>query len=175
MEVVFLIKRCLYFLFLILLTISFAGCVVNNDSQSTTADSTLATTEPAAQDPLLTFLDIMPNATIHEVVRCDLDANNEEDCIVLFSSDDKVKPITAGVSVCLSNSLYSAIDLAPESNLVFDSKASLTYNKDTPIISVHLKDPSNETTYLFEVEYIYNQTSQSANFKIHSQIISNGG
>lgn len=168
-------KRCFCFLFLFLLAVLFAGCVGGNDPQSTTAYSTLATTEPKAQDPLLTFQDIIPNATIHEVLCCDLDENNEEDYIILFSSDENAKPTTAGLSVCLSNSLYSAIDLAPESNLVFDSKPSLTYNNNTPIISVHLKDPSNETIYLFEVEYIYNQTSQSAEFKIHSRIITNGG
>ena len=172
MEVTNLIKRCFYFLFLILLTISFAGCVVNNDPQSTTADSTLATTEPAAQDPLLTFQDIMPNAVIHDVVRCDLDANNEEDCIVLFSTDDITKPVTAGISACMNDAPHTYVDLGGESGFVFQSQASFVYNNGIPTISVQLKDPNTGTVYLYQVECSYDSSAKHVNYKINSQILS---
>lgn len=154
------------------------GCTSNQETKPTTIGSeiifpntvTIEPTSVATLDPLADFSSIIPDADVYDSLSYDLDNNGEDDYIILYSVDNDSESISAGLSVCLSKSLYSAINLDSNNELTFASGITLTKNSDTPVISVDLKDPASGTIYTYVIEYTIDSTKREVNYAISSTI-----
>lgn len=163
-------KRFMCLLALLLVVCSIFGCAnpktgnagVSN-SNELPQDSTVEMPEDLLQD----FTNIIPDAVIHDVIREDMDGDGTEDHIILYTSEEK--PVYAGVSVCLTDSNHSAVDLSGDREWKFSSKATVIWEEDVPIISVCLTDPADGTLYQYDVAYTYDSANKEVNYKISSR------
>ena len=115
----------------------------------------------------MNFMDYVPDAKIFDKKEFDLDDNGENDYIILYSS--KTEKTSTGLAVFLSNSNYGAIGLDADNVLIYTSPINIIFEGKKPIISVDLRDPSNNTLYNYKVEYMVDTFNHETNFKISSE------
>lgn len=132
------------------------------------ADS-VPTTEDSSYSPLQDFIQMIPDAEIHDTLEYDLDGNGETDYIILYSSQEL--SCNCGLSVCLANSMYSGIDLDSDQLFQFASGAELDFIDGVPVISVELENPENKTHYLYTIEYSVDKSNKFVNYAIASEIM----
>lgn len=131
----------------------------------------LATKAELTDFVLSEFESIMPEAKIFDFLICDIDGNELEDYIILFSKASDTNPVAAGLSVCLDDSMWSGIDLASGTDFAFCSAPSVRFEDAMPIISVKIQDTKSNIEYLYEVEFSYDSKSREANYSIKTDIL----
>lgn len=131
----------------------------------------LATKAELPDFVLSEFESIMPESRIFDYLICDIDGNELEDYIILFSKASDTTPVAAGLSVCLDNSMWSGIDLASGTDFVFCSAPSVRFEDDTPIISLEIQDTNSNIKYLYEVEFSYDSKNREANYSIKTELL----
>lgn len=158
-------RKIVFFLALNLLI----GCTLCSCAPNSITPSTAGNDLPPSV--LSEFENYVPNATVYKHLICDLNKDGTDDYILLFSAKTAAKPIVAGLSVCLGNSAWSAIDLASDTDFVFCSDPSVLFDNNTPIISLYLKEPSSDVKYFYEVAYSYDSENRGTNYSIRSKRI----
>ena len=150
-----------------------SGCSMNTSglSEPKEVEESAETFSSRERTPLDDFLEYMPEAEVYQYLLCDMDNDGEDDYVILFPENNTIRTCTAGLSVCLTDSLYSAIDLGGETGFLFDSKASVTYNCGIPVISLVLRDTESGAQYLYSIEFTMNDETKEANYKIDSKAL----
>lgn len=127
-------------------------------------------TQCTEEEPLVLFSENMPSAKIFDSFFCDINGDGKEDCIILYSVDNGVEKVTAGIAVCLNQSIYSGIDLDTDHNMTFSSPATVKCEENSAIITMDLKKLDERKVYTYTVTYSFDSTSQEASYIINSSI-----
>ena len=114
------------------------------------------------------FKSIVPSAKIIDYAVSDLDENGEEDYIILFSMESGEQQYSACLAVCLRHSNYSAIALSNDDEFKISSDLAVEKNKNGARISVELQEVKTETSYLYTIDYTYDDDSKEASYAIET-------
>lgn len=117
------------------------------------------------------FKSIVPSAKIIDYAVSDLDENGEEDYIILFSMKSGEQQYSSCLAVCLSHSSYSAIALSNDEEFKISSDLTAEKSKNGARISVELQEVKTETSYLYTIDYTYDDDSKEASYKIETEIL----